>query len=637
MLLPCSSYALFDDLGMGARAPGMGNAFTAVADDLYSMHYNPAGLGGLERAQLGASHSLLHMGLSDGSSMGLSNLAFAKPIKAGKKGGFGAFWNQFSLSGVYNEQTLQVSYGRRLTSPTRSDGLFGGISLKRLTHSFSQLDEAFNYRDRLTIHTGEVDPVLSQNASKSAFDADIGLLYRFSSRYALGLTMKDVLQPNMAFSGDTDKVPMKLRLGGSYKSLWMTLAAELHSEKGPAGTADSDVIVAAERVFPSLDKGQFALRGALGIGSRDFRQVSTGVSYRINKIQFDYAFVLPMGTLRDTAGTHRLAVMFHFGGPTPEEQYGAELLDQIQRLGTKGEFEAAEAPTSLDDPRLARVKEKIVQGRFREAARILSEEARDLLPDPSIIRLAKRLNMVAGFYPEVIPQKAKWHALFSSGIADFLAARDRQSMHKISYAQSLNQSDVKLNHFLDRIEEITNLKADRVPPDFNKGLVEYKFFEAETAFNMANYENSITKLKEAMELEPGDSLALKRIGSAYFVMEDNKNALAAWEKAMAVETDDKEKTILQEFINEARKNLSMPVQAAPRPKPAVTARAPAEAKKQTVDVREIEKLYQKGVEYYAQGAHLKAASIFRRILVMDPENAQALKAIERIDRMYPKK
>ena len=36
----------FDDTGMGARPIGMSNAFTAVADDIYALYYNPAGLVG---------------------------------------------------------------------------------------------------------------------------------------------------------------------------------------------------------------------------------------------------------------------------------------------------------------------------------------------------------------------------------------------------------------------------------------------------------------------------------------------------------------------------------------------------------------------------------------------------------------
>jgi tetratricopeptide (TPR) repeat protein len=60
-----------------------------------------------------------------------------------------------------------------------------------------------------------------------------------------------------------------------------------------------------------------------------------------------------------------------------------------------------------------------------------------------------------------------------------------------------------------------------------------------------------------------------------------------------------------------------------RPKPA--ARKPA-------DPRQVEELYQRGVEHYARGEFLQATAMFMRILQIDPDNQQAAKALERIKR-----
>ena len=51
--------AAFEETGAGARAPGLGDAFTALADDAYATHYNPAGLAQLERPQFAAAYSKL--------------------------------------------------------------------------------------------------------------------------------------------------------------------------------------------------------------------------------------------------------------------------------------------------------------------------------------------------------------------------------------------------------------------------------------------------------------------------------------------------------------------------------------------------------------------------------------------------
>jgi hypothetical protein len=54
---PGTSGFLFLRLGNGARASGMGEAFTAVADDATSMYWNPAGLAAIDGVELNLSHS----------------------------------------------------------------------------------------------------------------------------------------------------------------------------------------------------------------------------------------------------------------------------------------------------------------------------------------------------------------------------------------------------------------------------------------------------------------------------------------------------------------------------------------------------------------------------------------------------
>ncbi|HOW90266.1 MAG TPA: PorV/PorQ family protein, partial [Elusimicrobiales bacterium] len=72
-----SSAAQFLSLGFGARALGMGETFVAVADDVSSVYYNPAGLAGRPApggrgAELLVSHSW-HI-----QSMGLTQFAYAR-------------------------------------------------------------------------------------------------------------------------------------------------------------------------------------------------------------------------------------------------------------------------------------------------------------------------------------------------------------------------------------------------------------------------------------------------------------------------------------------------------------------------------------------------------------------------------
>ena len=56
ILAPKSYASIFDMYGIGTRAISMGSAYTAVADDVYSAYYNPAGLAQLDKHELSLSY-----------------------------------------------------------------------------------------------------------------------------------------------------------------------------------------------------------------------------------------------------------------------------------------------------------------------------------------------------------------------------------------------------------------------------------------------------------------------------------------------------------------------------------------------------------------------------------------------------
>ncbi len=84
-LIPQKIQAAYDDIGISARAVGMGNAFTAVADDVYSIYYNPAGLATLERPEFATTYAQLYPGLTDNSSLQNSFFGYAQPLDEGKQ------------------------------------------------------------------------------------------------------------------------------------------------------------------------------------------------------------------------------------------------------------------------------------------------------------------------------------------------------------------------------------------------------------------------------------------------------------------------------------------------------------------------------------------------------------------------
>jgi tetratricopeptide (TPR) repeat protein len=664
LLLPVSAAAAFIDLGAGARAPGMGDAFTALADDAYAVHYNPAGLAQLDRPQFSAAYSKLYLGLTDGSDIGTSQLVFAQPLAHGKNGVLGFGWDRFALSGLYTEQTLTASYGRRFWSGESGAQFLAGLSLKYLSHSFTTPAEAANAFDQGNAQS-QSDPVLSGKNSVSVPDEDLGLIYRFPRRFQLGLTIMHLTQPNVGFAG-TDKLQREINLGLAYKSLWLSLMGELKSIPSAAGGTDREMIFAAERFFPTLDYGQFGLRGSLGfgMGGSDWKQMTVGASYRINKIQFDYAFLIPVGGVQAQSGSHRVNLTFHFGAPSADEEIGRDLLEQAKHLREQGpdygyEYSEELKPQDLNDPRLADVRRLIEERKYRPAQKALADYAAKQPLSQGLVRLANRLGLVVYYYAELPEPKDKFdHALVDS-LHRFFYGQDRLAMLQASYAFSMKPEDARLDHLLDDMEKAVKLKATRLAADHPRGFIEEMLYQAEFANTRGEMGRVETLLGDTLVLEPENATALERLGSLRYLTGRMPEAIAAWEAAVKIETREHELESLREYLRAAKERATGkpmpgggPLLTAPEAAPA--AAAPAAAAPAAVpapiaapqvpraepaarpapspagDPRDVEALYQNGVEHYARGEYLQASAMFLRILQIDPSNEQAHKALDRI-------
>ncbi|MDD5657552.1 MAG: type IX secretion system membrane protein PorP/SprF [Elusimicrobia bacterium] len=658
--------AAFEDQGAGARAPGMGDAFTALADDAYAAYYNPAGLAQLDRPQLGTAYSRLFWGLSDGTDLSLMDLAYAYPLRNGRQGTLAAGIQRFSAKSFYSEQTLRLSYGRQLWLGESGNRLLGGLSAKRLSHSFGTPPEAANPCDDGLCTGSDPDPVLSGKTSKSSYDADFGLLYQFKRRWRLGLAVQHIMQPDVGFVGP-DKLPMSIRMGAAWRSLWMSLIGEIRQEKSAAGDTIRDYTMAAERYFPTLSAGQFGIRGALTAGAQDYKRIATGLSYRINKMQIDYSFQIPLGSVQGTAGTHRVALLWHFGAPAPEEEITQQLLDQARQLREGAgpsygyEYAAELRPQNLEDPAMAEVRRLIEARSYRLAHEALTRLIFGQMPTPSLVRLSNRLQLVAQYYPDLSGPRERWETSVVSALYDFLRGSDRKAVLKASYAFSLNRNDDKFAHFLSDMEKAVGIKAERLPAEHPRGFVDEMLVRAEAANSRHETTTVDLILRDLLDLEDNNSMTMEKVGSMHFILGRYQDAVDIWTKALASEKTPAEVESLQYHINLARQRLGTePAAAAPAPaeaapKPAETAPAapamaapPAAARPAAAPapqpVRQVRKagsaddiprLYQKGVEHYARGEYLQATAMFMRILQIDPENGPARKALERLQKRVP--
>ena len=311
-------YASFEDIGVGARPLGMGNAFCAIADDANAFLYNPAGLAQLERLQISTMYANLYPILSDGSGISNNFISIAYPIPVDilmpasfplwlTKDGWGTIgFSWFNLgtssdplrsASTYKENTYIFSYAKNL------DLFMLGLSMKILTKEYGQ-----NYWTSM-------NPVFANGCNAYGLGFDVGALYKMpGEKLTLGLQLKDINQPDIHLVY-ASPVPLTFRFGAAYKlvPVWNFDRITASSD---FTVRDSDFKLYSGIEGWLIDKN-IALRFGFGLGS-GFSNIALGASYKLTEemynsdFRLDYAFVYPFGA-QPTGGTHRISLTMGLG------------------------------------------------------------------------------------------------------------------------------------------------------------------------------------------------------------------------------------------------------------------------------------------------------------------------------------
>ena len=264
----------------------MGGAFAAVPGGSEAMCSNPATLLETRSPELTAVYGRLYSGLSDDSKIGQGYFGFAGPLRRYLQGAAGVSWNDTRLSEAYSETSFSVSYA---TAVYR--GVAGGLTLKYLRRGY--VSDAYT----------AVDPVFGSGYSKSALGADLGFFWRPAPAYGLGFALKNLNRPDLGLDS-ADRLPVEFRAGFSY----LMRTSLLDFDAAFAGS-DYTLSAGAEYSF----QRSYALRMGLAAGNDSRRNISMGLGARFGLAEFDYSFVLPIGGISGTMGSHRLAFSFRFG------------------------------------------------------------------------------------------------------------------------------------------------------------------------------------------------------------------------------------------------------------------------------------------------------------------------------------
>jgi TolA-binding protein len=243
---------------------------------------------------------------------------------------------------------------------------------------------------------------------------------------------------------------------------------------------------------------------------------------------------------------------------------------------------------------------KFIEGKDKEALASLAN-ARALMPSPAHDGLIRVLEAKVGSPAPSVSTAAAVAPSTAVAASSSTATAVAASSSTAAAAAAVSTAPVSGAEALKRILDSTS------------ALMEVAFYQQEW--------DKVVKLgDQVIALEPGNVLAYKRLAGAYHAMNRHPEALKALKAAYALEPDEAEREKLKAYVG-AMKAL---VDKESRP-------AVAKAVKKTAGGPEdVERLYEAGVELYAQGRLIEAREAFRRCLQVDANYTPAQRAFSRV-------
>ncbi|MBN2093507.1 PorV/PorQ family protein [candidate division KSB1 bacterium] len=271
----------FLNIGNGARAVGMAEAFTALANDPSATYWNPAGLVTLQNTQMTFSHNSW---IQD-----VQHEFFAIAFKTGQNH-LGLSFTSNNIDGIErrvkpteepigtvqaHDLAVGLSYARGI-----SRGLHAGITLKYVY-------ERIYYE------------------SAPGFAVDLGLIYQPAMLEGLSLGL---VTQNLGFTSklknESIELPKTLKAGLAYKLLNGKAGSDLTGALDVVQYIDADLHV--NMGLEWLYKNLLALRAGYQTGW-DEKGLHAGVGFGISRFLLDYAYT-PFTAELGTA--HRFSITF---------------------------------------------------------------------------------------------------------------------------------------------------------------------------------------------------------------------------------------------------------------------------------------------------------------------------------------
>ncbi len=248
---------------VGARSAGLGSAFTALADDSFGFHYNPAGLAQIKNTEIGTMYLT---GLTDEYYAFLSGVT-----KVGEKEAIGV--SILYLDGGNFE--WNKTDGTMETRKAIEDILFTFACAYQENNSLSLGINLKTYSSKLL---GEY--------KANAYALDLGILLKIIKGLKAGVSLQNI-GTKIKYLEENDPLPITGRIGLSYQEKYL----------------DNYFLVVTDYIYRYQESafqnlgieygwGELLIFRAGYSSGYESNRLSLGVGLRRNLFQFDYAYTL---------------------------------------------------------------------------------------------------------------------------------------------------------------------------------------------------------------------------------------------------------------------------------------------------------------------------------------------------------
>lgn len=271
--------------GVGARALGMGSAFTAISDNCDAPFWNPAGLSQIKKYQISTMQTKLS---TDADHY---YVTYVMPFLGG---GLGLSWIQIGMGSITQTGSTTDAY-----NDVQNLGIFSYYSNAYLIAYGQDIMENLSFGVTAKYLSSDMPGLTSiEGASAYGYSVTPGLLYRPAENLRIGLKLDEAMNYQKWGTETEEIAPSKYRLGISYSMVAFGYPLILASDVSQINKAG---YVAEAGGGAELNMGQISFR----LGTSD-SSLTAGAGFGAEHIRIDYAYVTQTSLSKDNV--HRVSL-----------------------------------------------------------------------------------------------------------------------------------------------------------------------------------------------------------------------------------------------------------------------------------------------------------------------------------------